>query len=208
MSEFERTQPNFRLVETHHGDDLQAVAGRELGDSNRWPELIWLNQLTHPYLTDDERLVSPTVRLTGSLIKVPAPSSVWTDSADRGQVYERDCRLVKKRLLDDGSGDFLIAAGVDNLTQQLKHRIDTPRGQARRHPEYGCLVWRLKGTVNGRLGADLGARYVRAALEADYRVDTVQSVTAEVDGDAIRIQAKAEAIAGGVVDLLTDSAPS
>lgn len=202
MTEFEREQPSFRLVETHRGDDLQAVAARELGDANRWPELVWLNQLTHPYLTDDERLAGTTVLLTGSLLKVPAPVGVWTDTADRGQVYERDCRLQKKLLVADAGGDFLVAAGVDNLTQQLKHRIDTPRGQARRHPEYGCLVWRLLGTVQGPLAGRLGAQYVKETLQADYRVASVPNVVAEVQGGAVRVTAKAEGISGAAVDLV------
>lgn len=208
MNEFERERPSFRLVETRHGDDLQAVAAREMGDANRWPELVWLNELTHPYLTDDERLVSASVLLTGSLLRVPAPVGVVTDDADRGQVYERDCLLVNRRLTDDGAGDFAVVAGSANLTQQLKHRINTPRGQARRHPEYGCLVWRLLGTVNGPLAGALGAQYVKSALLADYRVSSVQSAVADVQGDAVRVTAKAEAIAGGAVDVVAGRASS
>lgn len=203
MNVFEREQPTYRLVETHRGDDLQAVAARAMGDANRWPELVWLNQLVHPYLTDDERLASDTVLLTGSLIKVPAPTGVFTDTADRGQVYERDCHLVGRKLTDDGAGDFAVVAGTANLVQQLRHRVITPRGQARRHPEYGCLVWRLLGTVNGPLAGALGARYVKAALQADYRVSSVTSAVAEVAGDAVRVTATAEAIAGGAVDVVS-----
>lgn len=202
MSEFERERPSFRLVETRHGDDLQAVAAREMGDANRWPELVWLNELTHPYLTDDERRVSASVLLTGSLLRVPAPVGVVTDDADRGQVYERDCLLVNRQLTDDGAGDFAVVSGSDNLTQQLKHRINTPRGQARRHPEYGCLVWRLLGTVNGPLAGALGAQYVKSALLADYRVSGVSSAIAEVRDGVVRVTAKAEAIAGGAVDVV------
>lgn len=202
MSEFERERPSFRLVETQRGDDLQAVAAREMGDANRWPELAWLNELSHPYLTDDERRVSASVLLTGSLLRVPAPVGVVTDDADRGQVYERDCLLVGRQLTDNGDGDFAVVAGSDNLTQQLKHRINTPRGQARRHPDYGCLVWRLLGTVNGPLAGALGAQYVKSALLADYRVSSVQSAVADMQGDVVRVTAKAEAIAGGAVDVV------
>lgn len=205
MSEFERELPSCRLAETHHGDDLQAVAAREMGDANRWPELVWINQLTFPYITDDERLAGPGVLLSGQFIKVPAPVGVWTDDADRGQVYERDAALVNKRLLAGADGDLVVVAGADNLRQQLKHRIDTPRGQARRHPEYGCLVYRLQGKVNGPTAGALGAEYVKAALAADYRVASVESATAEVAGDSIRITAKARAIEGGVVDLVSSS---
>lgn len=201
MSIFEREMPSFRLAETHAGDTLQRVAARELGDANRWPELVWLNNLIDPYITDDESLVSNNVLLSGSLIRVPAPTGIVTDATERGQVYERDCRMVNRRLTDDGNGDIAVVAGVPNLTQQLRHRINTPRGQATRHPDYGCMVWLLQGKVTGPTASMLGAQYVKAALQADYRVSSVPSATAEVTGDATRIAATAEAIAGGKVDI-------
>ena len=203
MSQFEQELPSVRLVKTHHGDDLQAVAAREMGDANRWPELVWLNQLVHPYLTDDERRAGPGVLLSGALLKVPAPVGVWTDDAEDGQVYERDCALAGRQLVATEGGDFAVLSGTDNLRQQLQHRIDTPRGQLRRHPEYGCLVHRLKGTVNGPTAGALGAEYVKSALAADYRVATVLSSTANVAGDAIKIKAAAKAVEGGVVELTT-----
>lgn len=201
MAEFEREMPSYRLAETHAGDTLPRVAAREMGDANRWPELVWINNLTSPYLTDTPAEASDTVLLTGSMIRIPAPTGVNTDATERAQVYERDCKMVKRRLTDDGNGDFAVVSGTDNLTQQLKHRIVTPRGQLVRHADYGCLVWLLQGKVAGPTASLLGAQYVKAALQADYRVSSVISSTAEVDGDATRITATAEAIAGGKVDI-------
>lgn len=197
--------PSFRLAETEWNDDLQKVAAREMGDANRWPELVWLNGLTFPYITNVDGLVSATVLLAGSLIKVPAPTGVFTDQTERGQVYERDVALVGRKLQDDGNGDFAIVTGADNLRQQLSHRLATPRGQATRHPEYGSLHHRLLGTKNGAAATLLGADYVKAALGADYRVARVDDATVEVSGDAVRITARAVAIEGGVVDLLVNS---
>lgn len=201
MAEFEREMPSYRLAETHAGDTLQRVAAREMGDANRWPELVWINNLTSPYLTDILAEASATVLLTGSMIRIPAPTGVNTDATERAQVYERDCKMVKRRLTDDGNGDFAVVSGTDNLKQQLTHRIVTPRGQLVRHADYGCLVWLLHGKVAGPTASLLGAQYVKAALQADYRVSSVTSSTAEVDGDTTRITATAEAIAGGKVDI-------
>lgn len=202
MSTFERELPSFRLAQTHHGDDLQAIAAREIDDANRWPELIWINSLVYPYLTDDPNLASDRVLLTGSLIRVPAPSATPVDEPKRAQVFGRDVRLTGRKLVITEDGDFDIATGVDNLTQQLEHAIVTPRGQLRRHPGYGCLIWTLQGTVNGPTASMLGAQYVKSTLEADYRVSQVRYASAEVVGDALRITAQAEAIDGGSVDIL------
>lgn len=203
MSEFQRSMPSYRLVETRFGDSLPSIAAREMGDANRWPELVWLNNLLHPYLTDDERLASDSVLLAGSIIKVPAPVGVYTQDADKGQVYERDCRMQRRRLVINDDGDFDVVAGSDNFRQQLLHRVVTPRGQATRHPEYGCLAWRLLGTVSGPVAGALAARYVKAALQADYRVASVSRSLADVTGDAIRVSATANGIAGGSVDVST-----
>lgn len=207
MSEFERQMPPFRLVESQFGDDLQAVAARELGDANRWPELVWINALVHPYITDDPDRAGPGVLLSGAFVRVPAPAGLTISNAtDRGQVYERDCVMTGRLLQADESGDFAVVAGADNLRQQLSHRIATPTGQARRHPDYGCKIYRLVGRVNGPTAGMLGAEYVKASLEADYRVQRVDFSTASVAGDAVSIQAKATAIEGGVVDIVQGGA--
>lgn len=202
MSEFERRVPACRLAEIHFGDTLQVLAAREMGDANRWPELVWINSLTHPYLTGDPTLVRPGVLLFGSLIKVPAPVGVFTENADRGQVYERDCKLTNGQLTVDADGDLAVVSGADNLRQQLSHRVSTPRGQATRHPEYGCLAWRLLGKVTGPTAAKLGAEYVKSALAADYRISKVDYSVAEIVGDSMRVTARAVAIEGGVVDVV------
>lgn len=202
MSEFERKVPPCRLAEIQHGDTLQRIAAREMGDANRWPELVWINRLAFPYLTGDEQSASSSVLLFGTLIKVPAPAGVFTGNGDRGQVYERDCALVNRMLEDDGAGDLRVFSGSDNLRQQLSHVVVTPRGQATRHPEYGCMVWRLLGKVNGPTAAKLGADYVKASLASDYRVSKVDFSTAEIVGDAVRVTARAIAIEGSVVDVI------
>jgi phage baseplate assembly protein W len=202
LSEFDRALPTYRLAETVYGDDLQAVAGRELGDPNRWAELVWINSLSPPYITDDASLASARVLLSGALIKVPSPVGVWTNEAERGQVYERDCEVVSRQLSVDDGGDLSVLRGADNLRQQLQHRLDTPRGQARRHPDYGNLTFRLIGAINGPTAAALGAAYVKSTLMADYRVKTVEYSKASVSGDVIRIEARIVAIEGGVIDLI------
>lgn len=204
MSIFESLSPKYRLVQTLWDDDLQAVAQREMGNPDRWPELVWLNKLTHPYLTTDPRRVSASVLLAGSLLKVPAPVGVWRDT-DTGQVFERDCEMDRRRLQVDEGGDLSVVAGVDNFRQQILHRVVTPKGQARRHPEYGCQVWRLLGRVNGPTGALLGAQYVRASLASDYRVKEVRSSVATVNGDALNVDAVVVGIDGAVVDLAVGS---
>jgi phage baseplate assembly protein W len=203
MSEFEREQPSYRIAQTRYGDSLQDVAAREIGDANKWPELIWLNDLQPPYLTDDPAQVSTSVLLAGSIIKVPAPVGVANPSANPNQIYERDCLLKRKMLQADGSGDLMIVTGTKNLKQQLEHAIATPKGQAQRHSEYGCMAHHLIGKVTGSPTTMLGAEYVKSTLEADYRISSVLYAEVEVVGDVVNITAAAESISGAKVDVVT-----
>lgn len=202
MSEFEKSLPNFRLAQTHFGDTLQDVAARELGNANRWIELVWINQLSYPYLADVDTGQAGII-IAGQNIRIPSAVGMPNDASDGDEAFERDCALVGRRLAADEFGDFLILSGADNLKQQLKHRIDTPMGQARRHPAYGCRIWQMLGKVTGPLAGTLGAGYVKASLKADYRVSQVTATSAEVVGDVVRVTTQVQAISGGKVDVVT-----
>lgn len=203
MTTFSREMPKYRVVPTEHGDDMPAIASRELGDANRWTELVWLNGLSWPYITDDPERVGPGVLLTGSFLKVPAPAGVHRNADQIGQVFERDCIMVRRNLQADEAGDFAVVTGSANLSQQLLHRIVTPRGQALRHPEYGSLFYRLIGRVNGQAANLLATEYAKSTLLSDYRIRSVQSANATVVEDQIKVVARAETIAGGAIDVIS-----
>ena len=204
MSVFEKRLPSFRPVEIRHGDTLQKIAAREMGDATRWPELVWINGLLPPYVTDDPLQASDSILPAGSFIRVPAPSGISSGGAEAGQVYGMDCLLAKKRLSVDADGDLAVVSGVKNLRQQLEHRIVTPLGQARYHPDYGCKVWKLLGTVQGPTAGLMGAAYVKTALLSDYRVMQVVATQAEIVDETIRVAATAEIVSGGTVEVVTE----
>ncbi|ECN9265224.1 hypothetical protein ZL58_14405 [Salmonella enterica subsp. enterica serovar Typhimurium] len=206
MAEFDKPMPDYRLAKTYYGDTLQDVANRELGDENRWVELVWLNDLIWPYLTDTESEAGTRVLLTGALIRVPAPAGmidIVRNASQPGQVYERDIKMTNRRLTLNADGDIAVVAGVKNLTQQLKHRINTPTGQLRRHPGYGCRIHELRGKINGPLANHLAAKYLKASIDSEYRIDHTESVTATMEGDVIHAHAVGVAIAGDNIDLTT-----
>lgn len=204
MSVFSRPMPTYRIAATEHGDTIRSIAAREMGDANRWPELVWLNALVWPYITDDEARVGPGVLLSGDVIKIPAPVGVSASDDDPNRVFERDVRMTGRLMRPSSSGDFEVVAGAPNLAQQLNHRIATPKGQLMRHPEYGSTLYRILGRVSGPAANILATDYTRSAILSDYRVRSIESLQAATDGDAVRVRARVETIAGGIVDVVRE----
>lgn len=201
---FERKLNGFRYAETQFGDTIQKFAARELGDATRWPEIAWINNLLPPYITDDKRRVSDRVALAGSILLVPAPQQYVGARIDPDLVFERDCALPRGLLEDDGKGDIAVAAGRENLRQQLTHRISTEKGSLLFHPDYGCNARRLVGKINTPAAAALGAQYVKSALLSDFRVSKVTEAKATVVGDRLSVDAEIVPIVGRSVGIEAD----
>lgn len=202
MTTFSKELPSYRVATTNRGDTMQIIAGRELGDQNRWPELVWVNGLSWPYITDDEDRVAPGVLLSGAFIKIPAPVGVWRPSDPTGQVFERDVRMAGRQLMSE-AGDFSVSSGSQNLVQQLQHRIATPKGQLSRHEDYGCSLYRILGRVGGPAADILAVGYAKASILSEYRVKSIQSLKASASGDSVKVTATVETIAGGTVDVIS-----
>lgn len=195
-TQFDRPLFGFRFVQTNRGDSLQLIAARELGDASRWAELIAINKLLPPFITDDAAQVVPGVILSGKQILVPAPVAAVTTTTDPDAVFESDVMMGDDgSLLTDGF-DFVVVSGSPNLKQALKNRINTDLGDLLYHQDYGCDVRRLQGMVNGPTAALIGANAVKTSVSADPRVARVIGAVAIVSGDRINISAEADTVAG------------
>lgn len=192
----------FRFAEIQRGDTLQRIAARELGDAARWPELVGYNGLRAPFITDDPGLASDGVLLSGQFIRLPSSTAVVSADVSPEEVFGRDV------LLQDGDtvmqdGDFAVAAGTPNLRQALTHRIATDTGELMFHTEYGSLVRRVLGTVNGPTAGILAIEYVKAALALDPRVSAVTKATAAIVGDTVQVDVEVQPIDGKPIALST-----
>lgn len=200
MSKFDTALAGFRQVETMRGDTLQRVALRELGDASLWVDLALLNDLRSPYIVDDAALLADGVVLAGSAILAPAASAVSSASVDPVDVFGADVAVVDGLMAAD-DGDFALAAGVRNIAQAMTIRINVEKGELPFHPEYGCYLRSLLGSLSGPTKANVAAFYARSALLEDDRVAAVPLCEATVAGDALRVEAKAELVAARSIDV-------
>ncbi len=185
------TAPAYSAVPTRRGDTLQKIALREMGDATQWYQLVYLNNLSYPFITDDAALAGHGVLLTGSTILVPV-SSAPQPITNPDVIYGQDVAL-SDGFLSTNNGDMAIAAGLPNLEQALVNRVNTDAGELVFHPDYGCSVKQVLGTKGtSRLLA--AAAFVKRALLQDTRITSVPSATVTLSGGVMGVAATAETV--------------
>lgn len=200
---FDTPLVGYRFVQTESFDTLQQVAARELGDASRWTEIVAINDLLPPYLTDDPEAVTAHVLLNGSYLVIPA-ASPSARNPDPNGVFGQDLKLTPDGLLDIDGADFAVVSGVDNLVQALTNALKTDQGELLFHPAYGSLIRRILGSVTGPTASLLAAKYAQQTVAADSRIVSVTSSVATVSGDVISVTVKSQTVTGATQPISTD----
>lgn len=193
---FSRAIGGIRTVRILVGDTIQRIAARELDDAGRWPELIWLNDLSPPYIvaTQAEATAQPGTLYYGQSLQVPAPRSAASAVVDPESVYGRDIEL-RRGMLKVANGDIGLLSGLPNLRQAIEHRLVTEPGELLYHPTYGCFVRASLGEKNTQT-ASLRARwFIDRALRDEPRLQSVSHMEVLVDGDAINLNVEVVPVA-------------
>lgn len=179
------------------GDTIQSLAARTLGDPDLYRELILLNKLRPPYISD---VAAPNVLTHGDPILVPSKKGVSAGSGVRmNKDYEvtKNLDFAKKsfgvdlRIDDDfdivfaNFGDFDLTAGVDNMAQAILMKILLENGSLKRHPWIGSSL--QIGSKSKDL--KLARSNLMKSLNQDARVEGVPFLSLQQTGDTITVKA-------------------
>ena len=180
-----------RILTLQQGEDLRAIATRELGSAARWSEIARLNNLRLPFITAS---YLPADRLSHTLIwgdrfLIPWPSNASLPPTAIS-THGLDVAMIHGQCHATSSGDLATIGGVDNMVQALSHRLRTLLGEMVYHPRYGCNVTLALGLPTAPFSSLMAAAWVSEALRAEPRVFQIHYVTADVAGDTIRVAAR------------------
>lgn len=168
------------------GADAYSIAATVLGDANLYWQIIDLNNFRDAYTRADGTPLSP-----GSSVLVPSTTVPATKDND---VFGTDLLIVNGDLQLVGNNDVMRISGYANYTQNLMHRMQTPRGTNRVFPNHGLMA-DIHSSANSTLPA-LIRTDVRDQVLQDHRTDEVRELALTELGDKVQVSMVVKAIAG------------
>lgn len=166
-------RPNsIRTTSILDNDTIQAIAARELGDPDKYREIVVLNGLRAPYIS---ATASEGVLKFGDKIFIPSQGSA---ALTGGVVPNVDYNITKflsqseknlgvdLRVSDEfdivfaNFGDFDLVAGIPNISQAVAIRFGLEKGSLKRHRTIG-------------VGLEIGAKTINAFTVRSRILDTL-----------------------------------
>lgn len=141
-----------RQIKMPGNTSLERLAQQELGDSTRWGEIVEVNGLKAPYISDDPNESRDGVLKVGSNILIPSPvqNGFSQVPVGRSNKLTREMSELEKSLGVDlkvdtemdmvlsSSGDFELIAGSDNMGQATVIKLSYEPGDVMLYPELGA----------------------------------------------------------------------
>ena len=191
-----QTPNSVRVVKILGDDNIQTLAAREMGDVDKFREIVMLNNLKPPYI---DPLGGPGVLTPGSNILIPQQQSVGDFAVKKNKGYEITKTMseseknmgVDLRINGDGdlaftnSGDFDLLAGVENITQAIAVRLALERGGLKRHLRFGTGL-QIGGKLRGNGLQDLREE-ILSSLGADPRIESIPFAELKREGNTVNI---------------------
>lgn len=143
-----------KQIKLVHGITLERLAQQELGDSTRWGELVELNDLKAPYVSEDANESRDGVLKPGDNILIPIPLQNGFSQIPAGKENKltkgmselekslgTDLKIDKNfDLIISSSGDLELIAGADNMAQGTILKLSYEPGEVILYPQLGAGV--------------------------------------------------------------------
>jgi hypothetical protein len=191
-----QTPNTVRAVEILGDDDLQTIAARELGDVDKFRDIIVLNNLKPPYIS---KTPGPGVLAPGSTILLPSQRSAIDTGIKQNKIYNIQRTLgeleralgVDILLTSEGDisisnvGDASLVGGINNFGQAITTKLFLELNSLKRHPGVGTSLGLGRKTTTVFLN-DLKGQ-ILASLAQDPRVESVPTITISQQGGTTTI---------------------
>jgi hypothetical protein len=187
-----------RQVRLKAGQSLERLAQKELGDSTRWGEIVEINGLKAPYVSDDPQESRDGVLKAGSTILIPASIINGFSQTPQGRENKltKGMSPLEKNLGVDfkidkdfdlvlsSSGDFELVAGGDNMSQGTILKLSYEPGDVMLYPTLGAGI-----SVGRKFPPleDITDRLTTSLLQ-DARISKVTDIAITRDGPALYLQ--------------------
>lgn len=169
-----------------NGADAYSIAYNVFGDINLFWRIVDLNNFRDAYTRGDGTPLAP-----GSSVLVPSNAVSANKDED---VLGTDLLIVNGDLRLVGNNDVMRISGYANYTQNLFHRMQTPRGTNRVFPNHGLLPGihsSSASTVPALIRND-----VRRQVIQDHRTSEVTNISLTELGDKVQVDMLVKPIAG------------
>lgn len=178
-------------------DDLQTIAFRYFGDPDKYKDLILLNNLKPPYISDTP---SQGVLTPGMKILIPQTSaSSGSTGVKKNKSYNVTASMseaekslgVDIRLTEDGdlaisnTNDLDLIGGIENFAQALTMRLSLEKGSLKRHSFIGTSLQTGRKATASAL-SDLKQEIV-TSVTSDPRVLSMPFIELKQEGGTISI---------------------
>lgn len=184
-----------RQIKYDGGLTLERMAQRELGDSSRWGEIVEVNGLKAPYITDDRSSTAEGVLRPGDDVLIPTPAVNGFSQVPAAKEIRttRGLSELERSLGTDlkvtgdfdlaisNAGDLEVVSGVSNMAQAVLVKLGYERGEVMRYPELGSGV--IPGVKFPPIESIKDG--VTNTLLQDTRVQAVEDLSIMRDGGAL-----------------------
>lgn len=180
------------------GTTLERLALNELGDARRWVEIIELNNLKPPYISNDNTLQNDSVKKPGDKILLPQPISngFATTPINRETFVLQGLSELEKNLGVDlklstnydlqlsNSNDLVLIKGIDNAIQSILLKLVLEKQEILDHPSIG-------------VGLNIGSKApslievqteIIRALSQDPRFERIDGLSITQENSVFRLQ--------------------